>query len=130
MSRKVIINCAVTGSIHVPSLSPYLPITPEQIVADAVAAAEAEAATVHLHARDPANGRPTMDLDLFQSFCRRVHEQSDAVICITSGGAPTTTPEERMVAVRALKPELECYDVGHLYNTAYWADRGVIRPPF
>jgi uncharacterized protein (DUF849 family) len=192
MVHKVIINCAVTGSIHVPSLSPYLPITPEQIATEAVAAADAGAATVHLHARDPQNGRPTMDLDLFQTFCRRVHQQSDAVICITTGGAPTMTPEERMVAVRALKPELasinmgsinfglfpmmdriseykydwekpylesskdlvfkntfydqerifkimeecgtkpelECYDVGHLYNTAYWADRNVIRPPF
>ena len=192
MSRKVIINCAVTGAIHVPSLSPYLPITPAQIAAEAVAAAEAGAATVHLHARDPQNGRPDMDPELFHTFCRQVHEQSDTVICITTGGAPTMTPEERMVAVRALKPELasinmgsinfglypmmarikeykfdwekpylesskdlvfkntfydqerifkimddcgtkpelECYDVGHLYNTAHWADLGVIQPPF
>ncbi len=192
MSRKVIINCAVTGSIHVPSLSPYLPITPEQIAGEAVAAAEAGAATVHLHARDPENGRPDMDLELFHRFCRQVHERSDTVICITTGGAPTMTPEERMVAVQALKPELasinmgsinfglfpmmarikeyqfdwerpylesskdlvfkntfydqerifkimedcgtkpelECYDVGHLYNTAYWVDQGVIKPPF
>ncbi len=106
MSRKVIINCAVTGSIHVPSLSPYLPITPEQITSEAVAAAEAGAATVHLHARDPETGRPDMDPELFHRFCRKVHEQSDTVICITTGGAPTMTPEERMVAVRALKPEL------------------------
>lgn len=192
MSQKAIINCAVTGSIHVPSLSPYLPITPQQIAAEAVAAAQAGAATVHLHARDPQNGRPDMDPELFRTFCRQVHEQSDTVICITTGGAPTMTPEERMVAVKALKPELasinmgsinfglypmmdrieeykydweksylesskdlvfkntfydqerifkimddcgtkpelECYDVGHLYNTVHWADRGVIKPPF
>jgi uncharacterized protein (DUF849 family) len=192
MSRKVIINCAITGSIHVPSLSPYLPITPEQITSEAVNAAEAGAATVHLHARDPETGRPDMDPELFHRFCRKVHEQSDTVICITTGGAPTMAPEERMVAVRALKPELasinmgsinfglfpmmarikeykydweqpylesskdlvfkntfydqerifkimeecgtkpelECYDVGHLYNTAYWVDQGVIKPPF
>lgn len=192
MSRKVIINCAVTGAIHVPSLSPYLPITPAQIAAEAVAAAEAGAATVHLHARDPQNGRPDMEPELFRAFCRQIHEQSDTVICITTGGAPTMTPEERMVAVHALKPELasinmgsinfglypmmarikeykydwekpylessrdlvfkntfydqerilkimddcgtkpelECYDVGHLYNTAHWADLGVIQPPF
>lgn len=192
MSHKAIINCAVTGSIHVPSLSPYLPITPQQIADEAVAAAQAGAATVHLHARDPQNGRPDMDPELFRRFCRQVHEQSDTVICITTGGAPTMTPEERMVAVKALKPELasinmgsinfglypmmdrikeykydweksylesskdlvfkntfydqerifkimddcgtkpelECYDVGHLYNTVHWADRGVIKPPF
>ena len=192
MNRKVIINCAITGAIHVPSQTPYLPITPEQITAEAVAAAEAGAATVHLHARNPENGRPDMSPELFHKFCRQVHDQSNAVICITTGGAPTMTPEERMVAVQALKPELasinmgsinfglfpmmtrikeykydwekpylesskdlvfkntfydqerifkimeecgtkpelECYDVGHLYNTAYWADQGVIKPPF
>jgi 3,5-dioxohexanoate:acetyl-CoA acetone transferase len=106
MSQKVIINCAVTGSIHVPSQSPYLPITPDQIAAEAVAAAEAGAATVHLHARDPETGRPDMSPDLFHDFCSKVHNQNDVVICITTGGAPTMTPEERMVAVRALKPEL------------------------
>jgi len=68
---KCIVNCAVTGAIHVPSMTPYLPITPEQIAAEAVAAAEAGAATVHLHARDPITGEPTMDLGLFQEFCGR-----------------------------------------------------------
>jgi len=192
MANKVIINCAVTGAIHVPSMSPYLPITPEQIAQGAIDAAEAGAATVHLHARDPKTGEPTMDLDLFQIFCQEVHQKSDAVICITTGGAPTMTPEERMVAVKKFKPELaslnmgsmniglfpqkerikeykwdweeayldrsrdnvfkntfydqerilsicsangtkpemECYDVGHIYSTAYWADKGVIEPPF
>ena len=123
MSRKVIINCAVTGAIHVPSLSPYLPITPAQIAAEAVAAAEAGAATVHLHARDPQNGRPDMDPELFHTFCRQVHEQSDTVICITTGGAPTMTPEERMVAVRALKPELASINICLLYTSPSPRDR-------
>ena len=76
MSRKVIINCAITGGIHVPSQSEYLPITPEQIVAEAVAAAEAGAATVHLHARNPETGRPDMNPELFSKFCRQVHKYS------------------------------------------------------
>ena len=76
--------------------------------------AEAGAATVHLHARDPETGRPDMDPELFHRFCREVHEQSDTVICITTGGAPTMTPEERMVAVRALKPELASINMGSI----------------
>lgn len=192
MSSKCIINCAVTGAIHVPSQSPYLPITPDEIGAEAIAAAEAGAATVHIHARNPKTGEPTMDLGLFEEICKEVSDKSDVVICVTTGGAPTMTPEERMVAVKKFrpelasinmgsinfglfpamekikeykwdwekpylerskdnvfkntfydqnrifkimkdngtKPELECYDVAHLYNTAYWADKGVITPPF
>ena len=192
MNNKVIMSCAVTGSIHIPSMTPYLPITPEQIAREAISAGEAGASTVHLHARDPKTGEPTMDLDLFQQFCREVHRKSDVVICITTGGAPTMTPEDRMVAVKRFKPELasinmgsinfglfplmdkieeykwawekdylerskdnvfkntfydqerilkimrdngtkpelEGYDMAHLYNTAYWADKGVLDPPF
>jgi uncharacterized protein (DUF849 family) len=172
-------------------MSPYLPITPEQIAQEAIAAAKAGASSVHLHARDPETGEPTMDLGLFQEFCQEVHRKSDVIICITTGGAPTMTPEERMVAVKKFKPELasinmgsinfglfplmdkikeykwdwekkylekskdnifkntfydqerifkimrdngtkpelECYDIGHLYNTAYWVDKGSIDPP-
>jgi len=110
MSHKVIINCAVSGSIHVPSQTPYLSISPDQIAREAIDAAEA--ATVHLHARDPETGRPDMDLDLFREFCRKVHTESDAVICITTGGAPSMTPEERMTAVRALQPELASINMG------------------
>ncbi|MBW2619442.1 MAG: 3-keto-5-aminohexanoate cleavage protein [Deltaproteobacteria bacterium] len=72
MNGRVIVNCAVTGAIHVPSMSPYLPITPEQIAGEALAAAEAGAATVHLHARNPQTGEPMMDLDLYQTFCREI----------------------------------------------------------
>lgn len=192
MSRRVIINCAITGAIHIPSMSPYLPITPEQIAKESIAAAEAGAATVHLHARVPETGQPTPDPALFKEFCQEIHRKSQVVICITTGGGLGMTPEERMEAVMALKPELaslnmgsinfglfplkdrirqfkyeweapylemtkdfvfkntfydierilaimkdsgtkpemECYDVGHLYNAAYWADKGAIDPPF
>jgi len=191
MKAKCIINCAITGAIHVPSLTPYLPITPQQIADEAVAAARAGAASVHLHARDPQTGRPTMDPGLFAEFCQDISARSDVVLCVTTGGAPTMSIEERLLAVQRLrpelasvnmgsinfgifplrdrvrafvhdweepylagtvdlvfkntfrdqervfaimaatgtKPELECYDVGHIYNTAYWADKGVLERP-
>ena len=192
MGDKVIISCAVTGAIHVPSQSEYLPITPQRISDEAIRATDAGAATVHIHVRNPETGEPTMDLGLFQEVCQEVSQKSDVVICITTGGHPMMTPEERMVGVRKFgpelasinmgsinfglfpaldkikefkwpwekdylerskdlvfkntfydqerifkimndhgtRPELECYDVAHLYNTAYWADKGVITPPF
>ncbi len=191
MQAQCIINCAVTGSIHVPSQTPYLPITPRQIADEAVGAAAAGAATVHLHARQPDSGQPTMNPDLFREFCQDISARCEAVICITTGGAPTMSIEERMTAVQQFqpelasvnmgsinfgiypqlerikefrhdweapyldgtrdlvfkntfqdqervfaimadsgtRPELECYDVGHIYNTAYWADKGVLQPP-
>jgi uncharacterized protein (DUF849 family) len=189
---KVIINCAVTGSIHIPTQSPFLPITPKQIADEAVAAAEAGAATVHLHSRHPETGQPNTDTDLFQIFCRDIHQRSNVVICVTTGGGLGMTPEERMVVIKRFKPELaslnmgsinfglfpllektrsfkfeweqkylestkdiifkntfydierillymrdagtkpelECYDVGHLYNAAYFIEKGLIDPPF
>lgn len=192
MPGTCIINCAVTGAIHIPSQTPYLPITPDQIAKEAMAAHAAGAATVHLHARVPTTGQPTMNLDLFQEFCSEIKNRCDAVICITTGGSPSMTIEERMTAVKKFKPELasinmgsfnfgmfpimdrvkdfvhdweepylvdskdlvfkntfydqecifrimeengtkpelECYDIGHLYNTAYWADKGILKPPF
>jgi uncharacterized protein (DUF849 family) len=191
-NSKVIISCAITGAIHVPSMSPYLPITPAQIAKEAIAAAEAGASSVHLHVREPETGEPTMDLGLFREVCNEVNDKKDVVINITTGGAPTMTPEERMVGVEKFrpelasinmgsinfglfpamekikeykwdwekpylerskdnvfkntfydqerifkimddtgtKPEMECYDVAHLYNTAYWVDKGVLKPPF
>lgn len=192
MSERIIISCAVTGAIHVPSQSPYLPITPEQIAQNAIGAAQGGAGSVHIHVRHPKTGEPTMDLGLFEEVCREIRQNSDVIINITTGGAPTMTPEERMVGVKKFKPELasinmgsinfglfpamekireyqwdwekpylerskdnvfkntfydqerifkimqdngtkpemECYDMAHLYNTAYWADKGVIQPPF
>ena len=91
MARKsVIITCAITGSLHTPSMSPYLPITPDEIVAESVAAAEAGAAIIHLHARDPRDGRPSADPDLFMQFLPRIKQQTGAVLNITTGARFTT----------------------------------------
>src|SRR6266567_3401356 len=88
-SRNVIITCAVTGSIHTPSMSPYLPVTPQEIADAAVGAAEAGAAIVHLHARDPVDGHPTQDPAVFKQFLPKIKAASDVVVNLTTGGAPT-----------------------------------------
>jgi uncharacterized protein (DUF849 family) len=188
---KVIVSCAVTGSIHVPSQSPHLPLTPEQIAESAIGAAEAGAAIVHLHARDPETGRPTPDPEVFARFLPQIKAACDVVINITTGGGHGMTVEERTRAARTFEPELcslnmgsmnfglfpvldrvsafehdwepeylemtrdfifrntykdietivrtlgavgtrfefECYDVGHLYNLAYFLDQKVVEPP-
>jgi len=189
---SAIISCAVTGAIHVPTMSPHLPVTPEEIAAECIAAGEAGASIVHVHVRDPETGEPITDLELFRAVAERVHDESDVVIQPTTGGAPTMAPEERVRVVPELepetascnmgsinfglypildkydefahewereylagtrdlifrntfedletilpvfdecgtKPELECYDVGHLYNARYMADQGYIDPPY
>ncbi|HEX2887709.1 3-keto-5-aminohexanoate cleavage protein [Vineibacter terrae] len=191
-SKKVIITCAVTGSIHTPSMSPYLPVTPDEIARDAVAAAEAGASMLHLHARDPETGKPDQNPALFAQFLPRIKQQSDAIINITTGGGLGMSLDERLAAAKWARPEVasmnmgslnfnisnaggrvetfkhawekpylemtkdfilsntfaqierglkelgdlgtrfefECYDVGHLYNLAHFADRGLARPPF
>jgi uncharacterized protein (DUF849 family) len=191
--EKVIITCAVTGSIHTPSMSPYLPITPQEIATESIAAAEAGASILHLHARDPIDGRPTPSADVFMQFLPQIKQASDAVINITTGGSHTMTMDERLEAPKRARPELtslnmgtmnfdfsqagakieswkydwekgyvagandrlnmntaaqiervcrevgdafdtrfefECYDVGHLYMLAHFADRGLVKPPF
>jgi len=191
LEEKVIITCAVTGSIHTPTMSPYLPITPEQIVKEAVKAAESGAAIVHIHARDPKTGMPTSNLETFREILVGIKERSDTVICPTTGGGLGMSVEERIKVVPEFKPEmasfnmgsmnfalhrmlrkhkefkydwekqylemtkdlvfkntfadleyiskvfyesktkpeLECYDVGHLYNTAYLIETGVLKLP-
>ena len=188
---KVIITCAITGSIHTPSMSPHLPVTPDEITAAALGAAEAGAAIVHLHARNPEDGRPTQDPDVFRKFVPQIKAASDVVINITTGGAPTMPVQERLQPALQLKPEvaslnmgsmnfglyemlqryksfkhsweqpylqgtedlvfrnsfkdiayilrscsengtrfeIECYDIGHLYNAAHFVDRGLVKPP-
>jgi uncharacterized protein (DUF849 family) len=190
--RKVIITCAVTGAIHTPSMSPHLPITPEEIADAAIGAAEAGAAVVHLHARDPGNGKPDQSPEAFAPFLQVIKQRSNAVINITTGGAPTMSIEERLKPAHHFAPEVaslnmgsmnfglypmlarfkefkydwerpylegsrdrifrntfadiehiltscaengtrfevECYDIGHLYTLAHFAERGVIKPPF
>lgn len=189
---KIIITCAITGSIHTPTMSPYLPVTPDEIVADAVAAAEAGAAMIHLHARDPQDGRPTADPKIFQAFLPRIKQQCDAILNITTGGGPGMSLDERLAAALQAKPEIasmnmgstnfnispladkfssfkhdwerpmlegtkdmilsntfvqieralrelgengtrfefECYEIGHLHNLAWFADKGLAKPPF
>lgn len=191
-AEKVIISCAVTGSIHTPSMSPHLPVTPEQIADQAVGAAQAGAAILHLHARVPETGRPSQSPDLFARFLPGIAERCDAIINITTGGGLGMTLDERLAAAKWAKPEIasmnmgsfnfnisgaagrirefrndweqpylemtrdfilsntftqiergmrelgelgtrfeyECYDVGHLYNLAHFADRHVVEPPF
>lgn len=189
---KVIITCAVTGSIHTPSMSDALPVTPEQIADSAIEAAKSGAAILHLHARDPLTGRPASNPDLFMQFLPPIKAGCDAIINITTGGSMVMTLEQRLAAARRARPEMasmnmgtmnfalhpmaarerdwkhdwekpfllasddgifrntfrdidhvlralaehgtrfehECYDVGHLYNLAYFVDRELVRPPF
>jgi len=112
--RKVVITCAITGAIHTPSMSPYLPITPDQIVKDALAAAEAGAAVLHLHARNPENGRPDQTPEAFARFLPRIKQQTGAVINITSGGSPFMTVEERVKPAATFKPEVASLNMGSI----------------
>jgi uncharacterized protein (DUF849 family) len=111
---KVIITCAVTGAIHTPSMSPHLPVTPDQIAGAAIEAAKAGAAIVHLHARDPRNGRPTQDANAFLQFLPKIKAASDVVINLTTGGAPTMLVEERLQPALRLKPELASLNMGSM----------------
>jgi uncharacterized protein (DUF849 family) len=113
-NRKVIITCAVTGSIHTPSMSPHLPVTPQEIIDAAVGAAEAGAALVHLHARDPVSGKPDQSPDAFEPFLKVVKQRCDAVINITTGGAPTMSVEERLKPCAQFRPEVASLNMGSM----------------
>ncbi len=113
-ARKVIITCAVTGSIHTPSMSPHLPVTPDEIATAAIAAAEAGATVLHLHARDPEDGRPSQDPALFQQFLPRIKQSTEAVINITTGGGMGMTVEERLRPAFELKPEVASLNMGSM----------------
>src|SRR6185369_790391 len=112
--RKVIITCAVTGAIHTPSMSPHLPVTPDQIVADALGAAEAGAAIIHLHARDPETGKPDQTPAAFARFLPRIKQQTNAVINLTTGGSPFMTPQERVKPAEIFKPEVASLNMGSM----------------
>jgi uncharacterized protein (DUF849 family) len=191
-ARKVIITCAVTGSIHTPSMSEHIPITAAEIAEAAIGAAQAGAAVVHLHARDPQDGRPDQSPEAFAPFLQVIKQRTDVVVNITTGGAATMPIEERVRPAATFKPEvaslnmgsmnfglfpmlqrfttfkhewerpylegsherifkntfkdieyilttcaengtrfeIECYDIGHLYTLAHFADRGIVKPPF
>ena len=113
-NRKVIITCAVTGAIHTPSMSPHLPVTPDEIAEAAIAAAEAGAAILHLHARDPETGRPTQDPAVFEQFLPRIKQSTNAAINITTGGSPHMTVEERMRPAAVFKPEVASMNMGSM----------------
>ncbi len=189
---KVIISCAITGAIHTPTMSPHLPVTPDEIAEQSIAAAEAGAAVIHLHARDPKDGRPTGDPEVFMKFLPRIKQNTNAIVNITTGGGLGMTMDERIAAARRAAPEIaslnmgsmnfaifnlvkrydtwkhewektylagtdnnifpntfktidyvitelhdklgvkfehECYDIGHLYNTAHFYDNKRLKPP-
>ena len=113
-SRKVVITCAVTGAIHTPSMSPHLPVTPDEIVADAVKAAEAGAAVLHLHARDPETGRPDQTPEAFGRFLPRIKQSTNAVLNLTSGGSPFMRVEERVKPAAQFKPEVASLNMGSI----------------
>ena len=112
MARKVIITCAVTGAIHTPTMSEHLPITPQEIADSAVAAAEAGAAIVHLHARDPETGQPDQTPEAFAGFLPLIKQQSNAVINLTTGGSPWLPVEERVGPAAVYKPEVASMNMG------------------
>lgn len=191
--NKVIITCAVTGGIHTPTMSPYLPVTPNEIAESAIEAAEAGASILHLHARDPETGRPRQDPELFWQFLPRIKRATDAVLNITTGGGLGMSLEERIAPALRAKPEVcslnmgtmnfgafelakkftgwkhewelpylestkgliyantftmlerimievgqahgvrfefECYDLSHLETLKYFANKGLVKPPF
>ncbi len=111
---KVIITCAITGSIHTPTMSEYLPITPDEIAAQAIAAGEAGAAIVHLHARQPADGRPTPDPEVFGQFVSQIKQGSDVVVNITTGGGQQMSLEQRLGAVMKFQPEMCSLNMGSM----------------
>jgi uncharacterized protein (DUF849 family) len=190
---KVIITCAVTGAVHTPTMSAALPVTPKQIEDEAVAAARAGAAIIHLHARNPTDGRPTPDPEVFMQFLPGIAARTDAIVNITTGGSINMSLEQRLAAPLRARPEMaslnmgsmnfaffpmadkysswkydwekpyvqetenaifrntfrdvrriikelgegcgtrfefECYDIGHLYNLAYFVDHKLVQPPF
>ena len=114
MNDKVIITCAVTGAIHTPSMSPYLPVTPDEIAQAAIGAAEAGAAIVHLHARDPKTGKPDQTPEAFARFLPRIKQATNAVVNLTTGGAPYMTVAERVKPAETFKPEVASLNMGSM----------------
>ena len=118
-SNKIIITAALTGSIHTPSMSEYLPYKPEDLIAEGLRAADAGAAAVHVHARDPKTGSPSSDGSIYKQILTGIKAKSSVVITPTTGGSPTMTPEERLAVVSALKPEMATLNAGSLNFALY-----------
>jgi uncharacterized protein (DUF849 family) len=113
-AQKVIISCAITGSIHTPSMSPYLPVTADEIAQSALGAAEAGAAIVHLHARDPKDGRPDQSPEAFEPFLKVIKQSSNVVVNLTTGGSPYMPVEERILPAEKWKPEVASLNMGSM----------------
>lgn len=116
---KVIISCAVTGAVHTPTMSPHLPITPEEIASQAIQAAEAGAAVLHLHARDPQTGQPTPDPDVYMQFLPRIKQSTDAIINITTGGGQGMALADRLAGALRASPELCSLNMGSMNFGTY-----------
>src|SRR4030042_2399544 len=117
--KKVIITAALTGNIHVPSMSPYLPITPGQLIEEAIRCGQAGAAVVHIHARDPENGKPTTDVKIYREILSGIKAMSEVVVSPTTGGTATMTPEQRIAIVRELQPEMATFNAGSFNFALY-----------
>lgn len=124
-AEKIIITCAITGSIHTPTMSEYLPITPDQIAEQAMGAAEAGAAMIHLHARDPKTGKPTPDAEVFMQFLPRIKQQTDAIINISTGGGLGMTLEQRLEAAHRAQPEVTSLNMGSMNFGLFPAAEGI-----
>ncbi len=111
---KLIVTTAITGSVHVPTQTPYLPLTPKDIADESVRSAEAGAAIVHIHARDPKDGRPTSDLEVFREIVTSIKQRSDVIICISTGGGAGMSIEERTKTIPFFKPEIASFNMGSM----------------
>jgi uncharacterized protein (DUF849 family) len=117
--RKIIITAALTGNIHTPSMSPYLPLTPKDLIEEAVRCEQAGATVVHVHARDPKDGRPTTSIDIYREILSGIKAKTNLVVTVTTGGTATMTPEERIAVVRELKPEMATFNAGSMNFALY-----------
>ncbi len=116
---KVIITAALTGNIHTPTMSPYLPLTPKQIIDEAVRCEEAGVTIVHVHARDPKDGKPTTNVEIYREILTGIKAKTNLVVTVTTGGTATMTPEERIAVVRELKPEMATFNAGSMNFALY-----------
>ena len=117
--EKIIITAALTGNIHTPSMSPYLPFTPRQLIDEAVRCQEAGATVVHIHARDPKNGKPTTHVEIYREILTGIKAKTNLVVTVTTGGTATMTPAERIAVVRELKPEMATFNAGSINFALY-----------
>lgn len=127
---KIVITAAITGAIHVPSLSPYLPFTPDQIAEDAIKAGAAGAAVVHVHARDPQTGKPSSEFSVYQEITSKIKAKSNVAICITTGGGLGMSMEERVKPIKSFQPELASLNAGSINFAIYPLSERIKEPRF